>query len=404
MPLEKWSFDDVVKVSKSQGGKHGTGDSDKATGPKEVKGSSSDTHFEDLMETKPTKSKEAKASSAGSRKSAADKADKAMEELLNTADKAPPKLMSDEMLDKLNKWATHSNEYFVDPRVKDEFLVVPKTASNLTRADRRLKEGRALFGSEGFKLRSLFMGRRTPKQQRGLTKGKTLDAPTLFKTKCTKPGTPPAVWKRDLEGRIKSTAVSILMDHSGSMGDGEYNGSKAAVSEAILLGLGELLDQMRIPWESLGFTGVAHSSVGGCSANTRDEPMTFHLIKTFEESRTVPYKAMWPQNTGHNCDYDALRIALPRLMARREEVKILFHIGDGHICTGNSTWDRLSTIGYKKDVAAARAKGVYLFGFGIDEDLSYLFGREASVLVDPRQPKAFAAEFVKKLTKLILGG
>lgn len=404
MSLQKWSFEDVVKVSKSEGSEHGTGDSSNEGGAREAMGSSSSSHFDDLLESKPTKSKEAKSSSASARKSAAASASKAMEELLNTSEKAPPKAMSDEMVEKLNKWATSSDEYFVAPEVKDQFLVVPKTLANLNRADRRLKEGRALFGSEGFKLRALFMGRRTPKQQRGLTKGKTLDAPTLFKTKCTKPGTPPAVWKRDLEGRVKSTAVSILMDHSGSMGSGDHDRSKAAVSEAILLGLGELLDQMRIPWEAIGFTGVSSDSIGGYPANTRDEPMTFHLIKTFEESRTVPYKAMWPADTGSNCDYDALRIALPRLMARREEVKILFHVGDGHICTGDSTWDRLSTIGYKKDVKAARAKGIHLFGFGIEEDLSYLFGREASVLVDPRNPKAFAAEFVSKLTKLILGG
>lgn len=402
MAKETWALEGLVQIVKGGADRKTTSSDSKGEGASHIEESGSsggDEFFEKLMEAPVDEDEVATRVTA---KAAEDLSKRApgsiLEGLTKDVKEGKAKAMSDDLVERLQAWASTSSECLVASHVKEHFYCVPSTETNIRRAGHRLIEGRLMLGAHGQQLRGLFMGRRTPRQERQLTQGKKLDAANLFRTKTTPKGIAPGVWCRDKEGRVKSTAVSIILDQSGSMGLGHYRGSKAAVSEALVLGLGEMLDQMRIPWECIGFTFL-----GSFRGKVRTAPMDFSLIKTFEEPRVVPFKAMWPDRTSNNGDYDALHIALPRLLARREEVRILFHIGDGEICTGNSAWDKLSTTCFIRDIKEARALGVHCFGFGIDEDLSYLFGKAGSVTVDASSPGRFAAEMVTKLKTMILG-
>jgi len=207
------------------------------------------------------------------------------------------------------------------------------------------------------------------------------------------------VFTRTAPGRELDTAVSILIDLSGSMGQGNQAGQKAYYAKLTAIALAETFDMLNIPFEIIGFhTPGRH--VGHGENYTRKDPMEYHLFKGYKEPfRRV--KARLSGITGHdnNVDGEAVMTAALRLAARSEGRKMLFVLSDGQPAGGGASMATLAKH-LKEVVKKVTAAGIHVFGIGLKSDAVEKFYNECVVIDDM---EALAAEVYKLVSKKIMG-
>jgi hypothetical protein len=162
----------------------------------------------------------------------------------------------------------------------------------------------------------------------------------------------PRVFKQKNQPILKQdSAVSILMDCSGSMGRGE--GSKYYTAAACCIAMSETLTSLRISHEILGFS--------------EDYGLLHYLFKPFDSrrmNRDKLLKAFSASNIKQDCNADGESIlwAAERLYLRKEKNKMLMVLSDGQPAgdfTGNGRW-------YLREVCKRiEASEIDLIGIGI---------------------------------------
>jgi cobalamin biosynthesis protein CobT len=144
------------------------------------------------------------------------------------------------------------------------------------------------------------------------------------------------VFREKYVSRETDTAISFLVDFSGSM-----SGSRLkSAMQAVIMFL-ETLQATKIKSEVLGYTtdGMCKGAVRGNYG--RVENLVTYIIKDFNEPYNTKVKKRISnyQNVtlSQNCDPDNVKIAYDRLKARPERRKILFVLSDGEVANMGNT-------------------------------------------------------------------
>ena len=141
-----------------------------------------------------------------------------------------------------------------------------------------------------------------------------------------------SVFKERIERDDMSTAVSILVDLSGSM-----YGKRAKMARQTVVAMCEALVRPGIPFEVLGFNNTTDEDGVSYGKALRDgagrvEPLDMYVFKAFSERlesakgavATIDYFA-----SGNNSDGEAVSAAYLRLRDRPEKRKVMIVLSDG---------------------------------------------------------------------------
>ena len=180
---------------------------------------------------------------------------------------------------------------------------------------------------------------RTP----GHRKGK-LHTPSLFKLNFGED----RVFSQRQQYQSKDTAVTLLVDNSGSMG-----GRKMKTAMVSAFALSSTLERVGITHEVIGFTTGNYYSLPTSMQEAIYEEMRSHKIqydrttpivmpiyKDFDEritatvKRRIAYAANAQNGLNGNIDGESLEYAAARLMKRREERKVIMVLSDGQPAAG----------------------------------------------------------------------
>lgn len=185
-------------------------------------------------------------------------------------------------------------------------------------------------------------------------------------------GTSKRVFRQKIEAESFNTVISIMIDHSGSMA-----GDKLELAAQTTIILGEVLNQLGIPFSVSGFSTrdsgeVSYGRKGSlshkeCRTYARFGDLWIGKYKDFDEnwSRVAPRIIRMSENCRHNTyDGESLRWGAQGLLGRPEKRKILFWLNDGMPCP-NGGDNREAHRQYAFDCAKEVESKVELMAFGI---------------------------------------
>lgn len=156
------------------------------------------------------------------------------------------------------------------------------------------------------------------------------------------------VFSRKEEAQSLSTAITLLMDNSGSM-----SGSRLKLATETAYALGTVLNKLGIAFECIGFTSDYqndkewNNAVAEAARHhpiARVNPLVMPKFKAFDERWTIPVQQRFGHvfNGGRPCSMGdtpegcGLEFAAKRLLQRPEERKILICMTDGEPGTAGS--------------------------------------------------------------------
>ena len=147
------------------------------------------------------------------------------------------------------------------------------------------------------------------------------------------------VWKRRTDREDHDTAISILIDLSGSMG-----GTKAETARDCAIALSECFEGTSMSYRISGFSnnnfhGRSHKEHEG--QYHRYERLDHSIFKDYDDPLRVVRGSVHQIHHavgGNNSDYDFVDAELFGLSRRPEKRKVLFVLSDGHVaCTSDAS-------------------------------------------------------------------
>jgi len=153
----------------------------------------------------------------------------------------------------------------------------------------------------------------------------------------------PNVFKQRMPRPEIDTAVSILVDLSGSMGCGVP--TRGEVARDCAIALAEAIDRAGVAYEVLGFAntkfiGDADKAMRSGRGYSRIQTLDLQVFKAFDE-RLVQTKGVLANIHefvgGDNTDGEFLMLAAKRLMERQERRRILLTLSDGQPAAARSS-------------------------------------------------------------------
>jgi len=155
------------------------------------------------------------------------------------------------------------------------------------------------------------------------------------------------VFKQKYNSRKIDTAVTFLVDFSGSMGCTDSTGKSRLerAMESVVLFL-ETLNSVGVKSEVLGYTTAGYSKAAHDEKRLfryygRVEKLVTYEFKRFDEPFNSSVKRKISNyhslRVSENCDPCSLRVAHERLIARKEERKILIVLSDGEVANLGDT-------------------------------------------------------------------
>jgi cobalamin biosynthesis protein CobT len=240
---------------------------------------------------------------------------------------------------------------------------------------------------------------RTPGHRSG-----KLHAPSLYRVSQGDP----RVFSQKQEHTSKDTAVSLLIDNSGSM-----MGEKCTLSMTAGYALASTLERVKIANEVLGFTTGNYYSVPDTLYKAMQEdykksgieydrslPLEIPIYKSFEERMaTAPIKRRFAHMRKYqggmsgNIDGESIQIAAERLLRRTEKRKVMIVMSDGRPAGANRCEEHLSTV-----IASLTKIGVECIGIGIQDSNVRRFYPRYTVLNDLQ---SLPGQVMKELKQLL---
>lgn len=156
-----------------------------------------------------------------------------------------------------------------------------------------------------------------------------------------------------------NTAVTIVLDQSGSMG----SDGKIECAQKMAIALGETFAALGIPFEVFGFHNTPAGAASPSPDYSRTFPFDYMVYKTFNE----PYRQVRGRLGGvgvgsENVDGEAVIAFARRLAARPEARKLMFVLSDGAPCGG---CPHAAAVQHLKDaVEMVSNSGIRVFGIG----------------------------------------
>jgi hypothetical protein len=173
------------------------------------------------------------------------------------------------------------------------------------------------------------------------------------------------VFRRKEESMTKDTAVTLLVDCSGSM-----SGSKIETAAYAAYGLSSVLERMNINNEVLGFTTAEHIRMDSREDGefSRLETLYIPILKAFNERLSSENKRRFAAlpikvDLANNVDGESLQVAAERLAKRKEKRKILIVLSDGYPCAYGDS--KAINKHLKKVVKEIESSGIDVLGIGI---------------------------------------
>lgn len=239
---------------------------------------------------------------------------------------------------------------------------------------------------------------RTPGHKNG-----KLHAPSLFRVTQGDP----RVFSQKQEHKSKDTAVSLVIDNSGSMG-----GQKMQLAMLAGYALSATLDRVKIAHEVIGFTtggffeGIPDSIRRAMADDARrakiswdrTTPLVLPIYKTFDEriSSTVKARFAYMANAqaglAGNVDGESLQYAAERLLKRMEKRKVMLVLSDGQPAGSHKCGPHLSFV--VKDLARM---GIECVGIGIMDDSVKRFYPNYTVLKNAQDLPGQVMTEIKKI-------
>jgi cobaltochelatase CobT len=219
------------------------------------------------------------------------------------------------------------------------------------------------------------------------------------------------VFRQRFETKAKNTAVSLVIDCSGSM-----SGSRIKLAGTAAFALASVLERLRLQYEVIGFTTNESSEmvklmqedarfydtrVSGMKWG-RVEPIYMPVFKPFggkldtaARSR-IAHLTEGPSWISQNIDGESVQIAARRLIKQTAErhVMIVMSDGDPACSMGRGQEEHL-----KRTVKSIEAQGVEVIGIGIETRSVKSYYRKSVVL---SELSALPTQVMAELTKLLL--
>lgn len=180
------------------------------------------------------------------------------------------------------------------------------------------------------------------------------------------------VFRKRLPRTKVDTAMTMLIDYSGSMSRGTESRGKIDLAIQLALLFAETAERLEISCEVLGFTaGITLEEVAPKEGYQRVLPLNHLILKDFSQSfhqaRYSFLKPSDPSRMCHNVDGESLLWAAGRLAERSEKKKVLWVLSDGkphaeHSCTEDLI-DHL-----RSAVRTTRKQGITCIAIGIESN------------------------------------
>lgn len=289
--------------------------------------------------------------------------------------------------DLVNKYATTSDEYLVDANVKDLITKPMLSPGSMEAAKKDMAKGKETLAYLGQRLRHLFLTNRSKRITRFLKTG-PLDAYRIMEDESD------LICKKKMKGRNQDSVVGTLLDCSGSMTEEKYSNAVQ-----LCLAMGHFLEQIKVPLSMLGYSGTHDVD----SSKKRIVPVMIYIMKEFNESiNKVMGRFRGVVNRQSTYDLDGLRVLAKMILSRPEPKKIIFIYSDGKPDTGNIYLSNKLFKSYVDYIKRLRKVGVTVYGFGIDCNVSTIFGADQCVTVNRYNIREFPKIVFKQLSKLLL--
>ena len=224
------------------------------------------------------------------------------------------------------------------------------------------------------------------------------------------------VFKTRRQTRAPKTAVSFLVDFSGSMShpikdvDGKHVTLQRVAMRATTMLL-ETLTQLDVSTEVLGFTTARQGGSfvrkiwdegGDPDHYGRAEKLVTHIVKEFHESysREVKSRIGGYKNAKRSCnaDADSVRLAYKRLKAQRADRKILLVLTDGQpCCDGNATLHRAELKRLAHIIDKDPETEIVGIGFGSQANVGAYYPNHFTVMDVPSFPQVLFNELKQLL-------
>lgn len=171
------------------------------------------------------------------------------------------------------------------------------------------------------------------------------------------------IFMEEVKGETLDTAISVLVDLSGSMGSGSSEGEKAWHAKHMLIALVETFSALHVPFEVIGFHNRPECGLYDGKKYSRTEPFEFRIFKEFGEShRSTRQRYSAVTGGGNNADGEAVLYIAKRLALRPESRKMLFVLSDGMPSAGGN---RAAQRQHLKDVVKMVSDaGIEVLGIG----------------------------------------
>lgn len=193
-----------------------------------------------------------------------------------------------------------------------------------------------------------------------------LDASKLYRVTLPESSTSEKIFRQKTESMALDTAVSVLVDYSGSM----RSGDKIETAGAAAVALNELFRTLRVNCEILGFT-----------ERDTDDNATY-VFKNFNtpvnDDTLIEGMSKASAYMCNNCDGDNILVAANRLKAQKQPRKVLVVLSDGSPAGGDGDVD-----GFTRDVIRKieSEREIDIIGIGIrDTNVKRLY--KTSKVVD----------------------
>ena len=199
------------------------------------------------------------------------------------------------------------------------------------------------------------------------------------------------VFSQTVKGDDLDTAVTILVDLSGSMGWAEDPKERSHYARLTTIALSEALNDIGVPFEVIGWNNTYKH--GRSWAGDRDNPYVnrlpfeYYVYKSFGENhRQVRTRMVGITGREENVDGEAVLAAAKRLSSRPEGRKLMFVISDGApACPGLLKRGR-GNVGkdhLHKAIKTVRDSGIILMGIGVQHSrVTAYYGEEYSVNIN----------------------
>ena len=297
--------------------------------------------------------------------------------------------IGDEIAKTVNDYANTTQIYRVDESVEDVVYKQNPKSYWQDEVGRYESEGRRTTAYLGGRFRSLFISEQAKRWISSQRSGK-LDTRKLWNDNSD------SIFRKRTEGRREDSAVSLVIDNSGSM-----KGNKSNVASSILTALAGELDRVRIPFECMGFTSTRNNDYDKNKVGIRTSPIHINMIKSFGESyRRTKYRFVWPSFSSLTVELDCIKYAVNRLIQRRETKKILFVLCDGDVESGSSQLNNALNRAEIEYVKRLEKAGIYVVGFGIQSYTPATFFTNHIIV---NELDGFARTFFKELSKILIG-